>query len=439
MRPIIKRALAWGLVYLLLALVPLLLALLRPPADMRGFLVEFGALLGLLALGVFAMQMVASGRHRWFAGSLGFDNVLQFHRQMGLFALLLVVAHPATLIIAEPRYFEYLDPRQDTLRALALLTLLVATVILIGSSLWRRALGLSYEWWRIVHGGLAAFIVLGGIGHALMVGRYTAGAVTIALLLAALAIPLGLLLDSRLLRPLRMRRRGWTVVDNRPMRGDATTLTLEADDGRGMPFQPGQFIWVTIGDTPFSLQQHPFSLVTPPTQGHRIAFTAKRLGDFTNSLPEVTPGTRAWVEGPYGAFVPDTANTSGAVLIAGGIGITPIISILRTFNETGIKIPLWLIYANQRWEETTFREELERHSRSLALEVVHVLAQPHDGWTGDTGYVDGALLARRLPADDGQREYFICGPDPLMDAAEMGLIRQGVSPARIFSDRFDLV
>ncbi|MGJ7460680.1 ferredoxin reductase family protein [Halomonas sp. MA07-2] len=438
MSRVTRRALQWGAVYLGLALLPMAVVLARPPDEARGLGVEFGAMLGLLALAVMALQALVSGRHRWFGATLGFDNLLQFHRRMGLVALLLVVAHPSVMLVSRPAWLDYLDPREETLRALTLMGLLLATLLLVATSLWRLACGLSYERWRALHGVLAVAVVGGGLGHALMVGHYTAGG---AGLLLALLIVMSLLLvaETRLLRPWRLRRRPWQVVETLPVRGEATTLVLAPVGRHRLAFAPGQFIWITLGDTPFQLQQHPFSIASSAERPERLAFTAKQMGDFTATLPEVAVGTRAFVEGPFGAFLPDARNPSGAVLIAGGIGVTPMMSILRTFADRSERLPLWLIYANPTWEEATFREELEALAERLRLEVIHVLDEPPEEWQGERGLVDRDLLARRLPADDGRRDYFICGPGPLMDAAEGALIELGIAPTRLYSDRFDIV
>jgi len=89
------QAVAWIIIYLGLVLLPTILALGFQAPSAGSFTAELGAILGLLALGVLAMQAAVSGRHRWFAVGAGMDNVLQFHRQLGIFALLLVLAHPA--------------------------------------------------------------------------------------------------------------------------------------------------------------------------------------------------------------------------------------------------------------------------------------------------------------------------------------------------------
>ena len=108
---------SWLLLYIiLLAILPLGLGLalgIERPAP-RALTVEIGAMLGLLGLGVLGMQLVISGRHRWFASGVGQDNLLQFHRRTGIFAWLLVLAHPITLFIADSNFLAYLDPRELT-------------------------------------------------------------------------------------------------------------------------------------------------------------------------------------------------------------------------------------------------------------------------------------------------------------------------------------
>ncbi|NDL70870.1 ferric reductase-like transmembrane domain-containing protein [Vreelandella alkaliphila] len=438
MSPITRSALGWGSLYCLLALLPIGWLLLSPPAP-RSWLGETAVLLGALALSIMALQALVSGRHAWFAHPVGFDNVLQFHRQVGIGALFLVIAHPVTLFIAHPSLLHFVDPRDETLRALMLMALLGASVILIISSLWRKRFGLSYERWRLMHGGLALFIVFGGLGHALMAQRYTEGIVTSAGLALLILLPASLVLETRLLRPWRMRRHPWRVVNTTLERGDTTTLTLESTGAHRFAFQPGQFLWITLGDTPWSLQQHPFSLSSSAANSGRITFSAKRLGDFTRQLPNVTTNTLAFIEGPFGAFTPRPNNSSGLVMIAGGIGITPFMSMLYTFRDQQDRQPIWLIYANPTWQEATFRDTLDDLAKHLNLTLIHVISDLHDGWEGEVGYVDQSLLARSLPQDTGQRDYFICGPDPMMDSAEQGLIAQGVAPTNIFSDRFDIV
>jgi len=97
-----------------------------------------------------------------------------------------------------------------------------------------------------------------------------------------------------------------------------------------------------------------------------------------------------------------------------------------------------LIYANREWDGVAFREAIDELSQRLNLTVVHVLEHPPPGWTGETGYVTGALLERCLPRNFRRFQFFICGPGPMMDAAEAALHEIGVPGERVHTERFDM-
>jgi predicted ferric reductase len=123
------------------------------------------------------------------------------------------------------------------------------------------------------------------------------------------------------------------------------------------------------------------------------------------------------------------------------VGITPIMSMLRTLADRGDQRPLLLIYANLDWDNIIFREELEILKEQLKLSLVYVLAKPSDGWSGETGYVTQAMLDRYLPKEKERDtiEVFVCGPPPMMDAVELALTRIGVPFGDYHSERFNLV
>lgn len=436
---IIAHSVGWIIFYSALVLTPMLIVVVGERPAPRSLLVETGAMLGLLGLGVLAMQLVISGRHRWFAGKLGQDNVLQFHRQVGIFGWLLVLAHPLCMLFGDPEYLAFLDPRGDWIRAITLYLLLLASTGLILTSLWRERFKLQYEWWRAIHAALALLVVSGSLGHALMADHYTAGWLTKALLGGLVGVPLLLLLETRLIRPWRMKQRPWKVHAVEPRAGDVTRLVLQADGHAGMHFLPGQFVWLTLGETPYTLQQHPFSIISSATEPDRIELAIKPLGGFSRSVADVACGTPAWLEGPYGTFSIDASSGRRAVFIAGGIGVTPMISMLRTCLHRGCDQPMWLVNANDNESEIIFRDEIASLAARLSLEIVHVLADPPAEWRGETGYVDDAVLARVLPPDSDDIDYYVCGPPPMMDSVERALRARGVAADRLYSERFELV
>jgi ferredoxin-NADP reductase len=127
------------------------------------------------------------------------------------------------------------------------------------------------------------------------------------------------------------------------------------------------------------------------------------------------------------------------VLIAGGIGVTPMMSIIRTLADRGDKRPVILIYGSKDWDSITFREDLEALKARLNLTVVHVLANPPTDWRGEQGFITAELFKHCLPPPCAEHEYFICGPDVMMDAIEKALKELGVPLSKYHSERYSFV
>jgi len=241
------------------------------------------------------------------------------------------------------------------------------------------------------------------------------------------------------LKPLWRYRHPWRVESIHAEHGNAWTMVMRPEGHPGFRFQPGQFAWVMVGRSPFALTQHPFSLSSSAEDGERVAMTIKARGDFTGTIAKVQPGTRVYLDGPHGVFSPDRFEGPGFVLIAGGVGITPIISMVRTMADREDPRPCLLLYANRDWDGVTFRDELDELARRTPLTVVHVLEKAPEGWEGETGYITEAILRRHLPKRFERMQYFVCGPGPMMDAMDIALCKVGVSAERINTERFDMV
>jgi predicted ferric reductase len=167
--------------------------------------------------------------------------------------------------------------------------------------------------------------------------------------------------------------------------------------------------WFTFGRSPFSLTSHPFSF-SSSAEGDEVEIAVKALGDFTSRVHELEPGTIVYVDGPHGVFSIDQDEGPGFGFIAGGVGVTGLLSMLRTMADRGDVRPAVLVYANGDWEGVAFREELERLESRMNLTVVHVLQRPPANWPGESGYVTAELLSRLLPNQYRRFQFFICGP-----------------------------
>ena len=223
------------------------------------------------------------------------------------------------------------------------------------------------------------------------------------------------------------------------------TVTLSrygADDTGlicGFRFRPGQFGWLTVFGSPFKITAHPFSFSSSAaaTDG-RVEMSIRELGDLTNDIGKVPVGRRVYIDGPYGAFTMGHPADMH-VLVAGGVGITPMMSMIRTLADQRDKRPVVLLYGSKDWDAITFREELEALGTRLDLRVVHVLENPPESWTGERGFITADVLRRHLPPPYADHEYFICGPDVMMDAIEAALGNLGVPMSKYHSERYSFV
>lgn len=429
------RAAVWIAVYLFVMLAPLFALLLgdHPPA--RDFWTEFSDALAYAGLAIMGLQFGLTARFRSITQPWGEDVIYYFHRQLTWVALALVVAHPALLIWVRPAQIAALNVFAAGWRVKYANFSVYALAALMALSYARKRIGLSYELWHASHIVLALLAVGYGLAHAIAFGFYLQAPEKAGLWVALVLLWIGIFLYTRLVRPFFLLRRPYRVEALRRERGDSVTLSLRADGHEGLRFAPGQFAWLSTV-TPFQITAHPFSFASSAARKDgRIELTIRNLGDFTSKIGSLQICRRVWLDGPYGAF---TMSDGGdpPVLIAGGIGVTPMMSMLRTMADRGDRRPVLLITANRTFEDVTFREELADLETRLNLEVAHVLEEPPPEWTGERGRLSIETIRRCVPAPFDRRDYFICGPEPMMDAAEAALAALGVPMANYHSERY---
>ncbi|QDH70044.1 ferredoxin reductase family protein [Marilutibacter alkalisoli] len=429
----------WIALYLALIALPLLVLLLGDRPGGGGFGWDFALALGYAGLAMMAVQFALTARFKRATAPFGIDIIYYFHRYLAVIAFMLLLLHAALLVAIRPEAVGSIDPREApaymTLGWLAML----AFVSIMVTSLLRKQLRIDYDVWRRMHTVLAvlgiAFALLHILGSASYLLTPFKRGLWITLALSAIA----LVVHVRVIRPWWLQRHPWRVTEIRQERGRSWTVAVEPQHAAAFHYEPGQFSWLSLRASPLAMREHPFSFSSSPTRPGRLEFTIKALGDFTATIGDLQPGMAAWVDGPYGAFGVDRhPDATGHVFIAGGVGIAPIVSMLRALADRGDTRPLWLFYGNRRWERIVFREELDVMAGHLDLHVVHVLGEPPDGWTGERGFITREVLARHLPAGRHGFHYFICGPKPMIQLAERSLRSLDVPATRMHSEIFDL-
>jgi predicted ferric reductase len=430
------RATYWVLAYLGIVVAPLVFAAIGVTDQARGFWTDFSVALGFVGLAMMGLEFVLVARFRAVAAPFGQDALLQFHRQIGYVGLGFVLVH-----VALSTTWDRVNPG-DAVNAPALVwfgvTAVGAVVVLVATSVWRLRLRLSYELWHLAHTALAVVAVVGALVHVYLVDEYVNTLWKQLLWGLMTAAFMALLVWVRLIKPRAMRGRPWRLARVGHERGRTTTLALRPPEGEPFRFDPGQFAWFAFDRSPFSLTLHPFSF-SSSAESDEVEIAVKALGDFTSRVHELAVGTTVYVDGPHGVFSMDQDEGPGFGFVAGGVGISGLISMLRTMADRGDVRPAVLVYANGDWGGVAFRDELERLEARMNLTVVHVLERPPAEWDGERGFVTAELLARHLPRGYDRFQYFVCGPAPMMDAVEHALVGLGVPDERVHTERFDMV
>ena len=424
-----KKIVLVGIGFLLVAIPTFYWASgLTPASAWPVFFYEVGRLCTLVAFVLLFFQYVLSSRVKWIERGIGLDRLFGVHKLCGVLVLCLVLAHPSLMFLSE-RLQGQAAPF-GFFKLLGLVTLLIV-VASAGAALFRGPMRLKYETWKRIHKA-GYFVYPLAFGHSFFLGG-TVQKGALQILWALLLLSYGVILIHKLIRRIVLRRHPFKVAEVRKESDSAWSVVFEGDHGE---YNPGQFMIVQFKRNGDVSESHPFTLSSSPTR-EKLAITVKAAGDFTSTLSQTKVSDFGYLDIPYGVF--SFLNTTGEdfVFIAGGIGITPFISMLRYMRDKALRKPVLLLWANKTEAEILFRQELETLAATWpSLKVVHVLSR-QNSWPGERGHIDGKKL-RKYIGDFEIPHFFICGPPPMMKDVERTLRSFGVPGKRIRTERFAL-
>lgn len=433
----VVRGMTWIAIFVGVCVAPLVFALVGSSKPGQGFWTDFSVALGFVGLALMGVEFALVARVRKVAEPFGTDAVIDFHRFIGMTALVFILAHVA--LSADWAQANPLTPSDTPTLVVVGGVAVAALLVLIATSLWRKRLRLSYEVWQVLHASLAIVAVVAAIAHILLVNHYVDTVWKRVLWILMTAGFVWVLVWVRVLRPLRLRRRPWVIHDVAAERDRTTTITMRPTGHDGMRFAPGQFAWITIGRSPFLITSHPFSISSSAEHPGEISMSIKAVGDFTSSVAGVKPGTVVHLDGPHGVFSIDENEGAGYGLFAGGVGIAPALSMAHTLADRSDARPVVLFVCSRDHDSIIMYERIESLRERLNLHVVYVLENPPPGWEGESGYVNAEIIARHLPDGFRRFQYFGCGPVPMLKSVEESLVGLGVPADRVHTERFDWV
>jgi predicted ferric reductase len=403
------------------------------PAGLATGLGQVTALVGtfLALVGVLLMARVP-----WIDHVVGSDRLRAWHRWAGFFCVWLLAAHAllTTLgwvmtggsdVIAEA---VALWTMWDVLLAVVGLALLVVVAVSSVRAARRR---LQYETWYGLHLYAYLGIALAFLHEVTLGTDLATDPVALGYWVGLYVVTFGLLLGYRVVAPIRLSlRHRLRVARVVPEADGVVSITLSGRDLDQLAVRAGQWFGVRFLTGAGWWRPHPFSISAAP-DGRSLRFTIKDLGDDSHRMLSMPVGTRVFLEGPYGAFTADVVTRPRAVMLAGGIGITPLRAILE---ELPPAVRVTLVVRASRWDDVVFRGELEALARARGVDVRYLVGRRGTAMM-PVDPLAPEWLSRLVP-DLRIADVLVCGSPSFTDRVLGTLRTLGVPGRQIHAERF---
>jgi predicted ferric reductase len=420
--------------------------------DTRTTLVALGGMFGLAGVASFALNLILGARLRFIDALFGgLDRMYRLHRINGRVAFLLVLAH-ALLIVASRATdsagaaFGILAGREGWTVTIGVIALIAMGVALF-QTLYVR---LNHEVFVYVQRSFGLIFVVASF-HVFRVPGTKALSPILTYYMYVIAGAGVLAWAYRsLLGDALVRRFDYRVVSVNRLDQSVTELTLAPQDRR-LNFTPGQFAFITLYSKemekvfhPFDVvyeggtavvsvrtgsvrrQAHPFSITSSPDQ-RELKVAVKAIGDFTKALRSVEEGAWASVEGPFGAFCHVKIPNRKQIWVAGGIGVTPFLSMARSLNGSDYEIDFF--YGMESGDEGHFLDEFfEIADRNPRMKVIPIKRDKLGFLTADD--VEG--VSKNL----ADKDILICGPPAMIDSLAKQFLGKGLRREQIHFEKF---
>jgi predicted ferric reductase len=254
-------------------------------------------------------------------------------------------------------------------------------------------------------------------------------------------IGLGFWLYHKIIHPRLMQKNPYTITEIIQETHNIWTLNCVPENGKILNFKPGQYCYLRIKDINISFEPHPYSFSSSPTQKEYISFTIKELGDYTQKIGQIAVNSKAYVDGPYGIFTPLESKAEEIILIGGGVGFTPLLSMIYYYMDSIPSQKLTFIFRIRTQKDIIKAKEFEEIKKKMPNFSVTPVLSHDESWEGERGFIDQSKLEKYASCEDivpenQNKDYYICGPPAMIELIIPILKNMGVASQYIHTEQF---
>lgn len=432
----LKKFIGW-FVILFISLIPVFLLFVLGPKSpdlftYGEFTHKMGQVVALIGMTMFAMTFILSTRTRFLEDIFGgLDKVYVAHSVLGATALITILLHPILLVLKfipneMYRAAIYLAPSRIWSVNFGIIAL-IGLIMLIFFTLLSN---MKYHSWKISHKfmGLAfgfavlhIFLVQGTVARDYIFSGYLAYAIIIS------AVGLIPYIYTLIFKDMIAKKEVY-IIEEIEKTKDVVGLTFKPKR-KALSYQAGQFAFFTFYNDQIGTEPHPFSIASKSDEP-KIKVYIKNLGDYTSKLSLLKIGDKVKIEGPYGRFSFQRKDAD-QVWVAGGIGITPFIGMAQDLKGKSMKNKIDLYYTVRTADEFVGLETLK------SIEAQNKNFHVYPWISKDKGYLSLDAIKEQVK-NISNREYYLCGPPSLKESMMNALVKEGVSPDRIYEEAFKI-
>jgi len=439
------NALYWSL--------PLFLYLVASQSTLvfKGWYVAILSAVNIFMLVAFYLQFPLAARLK---NSILFSHIdwgVTKHKKIGQLIGIFFFLHPLLIIL--PKFF--LSPA-DGMRAMDLMLFssnahtLTGIIAWVGLIIWvllsifKDKLPMKYETWKLTHLLGFIFIAIFATLHVTQVGRHGQMQPELNLIWWVLcALCCYSMLYNYLLKPHKIKNNTFSLKSVKKVSLSDWDLTLTLAPNTRFNFKAGQFVWLSTDKESSPLQAHPFSIASTSHNLPDMSFIIRDLGDYTSHLDELKIGQDVYIDGPYGQLTLDKSNKFTAItLIAGGVGIGPMLGLLRELAQRQDTRQIRLIYANQSIKQMVYQQEIQSLTKTLAHFSQYLVTEQE---TAEEQKIEGPIyhgyinvqIIQDCVGDQNIKDhaFYLCGPKPMVMAVNKQLSQLKVPRKNIYFEQ----